>query len=862
MTRYKKIILSLFFALINFGLFAAVRQVTGYGSSDDLERAVYAAQGDAVLNAGGKTTVSILVADEKLERDGAVSSNEVFLLEYEMLEKGESFDGIYARIRAKVCDVSEREFDNGKVVTGEGKGVTERAARASAIGNAILSLGSRVRAVGIFEKEELIKDEVIFTGWAYVSQVEELEKKVSDGLHTYKVRFKVFENKRHSGDGADVEKSAWGAGATPIEAMAAARVRAILDFNSSYVVRMIYDMGEFKSKIIKKNWKGLCYGTTVVNSKEIGGGWRLWLKMRFNDDVASGLAGGVSQGVGYGVGKDEDEAVVRAKLDAVLNSCCVADIVTSYAEGCAPDERMSLSGRGYIGKVDIEGIASRGARTVKVQGPVSRSESQNSTCTLDTAYGRGCNTDVYKSYLEARHRAVMNGGAYYRVDREYRGNTIVGESCDASASHSIRRFELTSGMSGDRDGAVEICMDQTPGDGAEACSIKGVGVSESVDVAKELARSDAALNFCSDVEANTKYDRSQTDYSHCRMRGSAYLAGCEISVKKMADGRYIAISEARAVRDGASGAKLGERKASFEVRGHGEAFRSVNEARRRMFIESGSLVEASAEYESLNMVRASALYRSEGILSGCDVDVSGGSDGAYKVRVGGRVSPLGESGYEKWSEVIGLGRGDTFEVAKKAAVEDAVLNANSRFAAEERYENGRFAEGTTRYDGAGCVFLAEVCECQKDGEGYRVKVLCDIASTRGDEQKEAEKEVTVKGWGLDEESAKADALRNAVDKVFGREVKVSMKEVDGVVVSHESSESVFEKGYVESSEVNESEHKMGLCEVEITAVVRQEGVDDDSWSWTGIILIILGVLALCANWVLGLIVIIVGLILL
>jgi hypothetical protein len=95
--------------------FAAARQVIGYGSGDTLEQALFVAQGDAVLNSGAKTSVTVEIKGESLLGDKGVASNVVFLSEYKILEKGESFDGVYARIQATVCDVKDRVFENGKI---------------------------------------------------------------------------------------------------------------------------------------------------------------------------------------------------------------------------------------------------------------------------------------------------------------------------------------------------------------------------------------------------------------------------------------------------------------------------------------------------------------------------------------------------------------------------------------------------------------------------------------------------------------------------------------------------------------------------------------------------------------------------
>ena len=223
--------------LLQSVIFATTRQVIGYGSGDTLEQALFVAQGDAVLNSGAKTTVDIEAGDEKLLGDKGIASNVVFLSEYKILEKGESFDGVYARIQATVCDVKDRVFENGKVLTGSGKGISVKAATAAAIGDAIMSMGTQVRAVGIYEKEELVKDDTEFTGWAYVTDIEEIDKSEEGGNYTAKVKIKVFANKGASGVNANGEKKVSGRGQGINEAVAVARLQAVLGKTASYVAR-------------------------------------------------------------------------------------------------------------------------------------------------------------------------------------------------------------------------------------------------------------------------------------------------------------------------------------------------------------------------------------------------------------------------------------------------------------------------------------------------------------------------------------------------------------------------------------------------------------------------------------------------
>ena len=83
---------------------AGVKEAVGYGSGDDLEQALSVAQGDAVLNAGSKTVFESEALKDKLLKDVGYFSNEVYLVDSAVVEKGESFDGVYARVKIRVTD--------------------------------------------------------------------------------------------------------------------------------------------------------------------------------------------------------------------------------------------------------------------------------------------------------------------------------------------------------------------------------------------------------------------------------------------------------------------------------------------------------------------------------------------------------------------------------------------------------------------------------------------------------------------------------------------------------------------------------------------------------------------------------------
>jgi hypothetical protein len=275
---------------------------------------------------------------------------------------------------------------------------------------------------------------------------------------------------------------------------------------------------------------------------------------------------------------------------------------------------------------------------------------------------------------------------------------------------------------------------------------------------------------------------------------------------------------------------------------------SICANRRGLFIKSGAMVTAGMDYKNLDMVSSSATYSSKGVLSRCQVEVSEAGSGLFSSKAVGEVLPSSGAGYRSGIKVFGYGQGSSYEEARKAAVADAVVNANSDFSAEEKYEQGRYVSGWSKCSAEGYIFDYEVLSKSigQDGQ-YFVKVICNISTARKDELGIAKKKVHVKGWGLSESAAKEDAERNAVDKVFGRHATSILEEINGKVQVQNSSSASFENGYVEESKVKNAVQKMGLYEVTISAVVCQRGKEDSGWGWITAIIVIIVLLSIIAS---------------
>ena len=833
-----KDILLMVVVLMASSLWAEPRQVTGYGSGDNLLQALVVAQGDAVLNAGARTTVEVKSSGDRLLSDVSTSSNALFMTEYKILEKGESFDGVYVRILATTCDISERKFNNGSFVTGNGIGGSERAARIAAIGDAIMSIGTFVRAIGVYEKDELVRDETELTGCAYVSDIEETMKSSSDGVYSSKVRIKVFSDKETAGGRTHVEKLSSGVGRDVIEAMADARVNAIVDFEAPYEVRTTYKSGILYSKIIKHNWHGFCYGAKVVGKQQMADGWKMTLSFHFIDDLNGNNMNGITPSVGFGNGKTNLEALEQAKWDAVINSGSLMECCTTYEDGKKPKEQMHLAGSGYIGKCTSNIISAGSVQMAEVNVPVSHSEEDDAQCELTQSTGVGCAPDIYKAFLLARLRALANGGARYRVDRLYVGNNLVSNMCEVTTRRDACEFVIEDHRTSSAGAEVQVRMNDLSSNESNVHATKGFGVATSKAAACELARGDAALNFCSTAATHTRHEMNRMIEFCQNFHGGAYLANCNTTVVPLPDGRFLASAMADAVRNSSDANRVLNRPISFEGKHELSMSSSICATRRGLIIKAGAIADVSVDYRNFDLQSASTTYRSEGILSECLIDVSRHGDNQYASKASGRVLPKDNFDRRTGLTVIGYGNGASFEEARKTAVEDALINANARFSAEEKFELGKYVSGRAEFAAEGYLFGIELLQ-NKQGvdKNYAVKVKCDFSSSRGNELNRSKKKVEAKGWGVNEAMARADAERNAIDIMFGRHVTVTLKEVNGRIVAYSASHSVFENGFVEKSEVTHVIQKSGLYEVAISAVVCQRNKTESGWGWGSAVIV-------------------------
>jgi len=336
----KQIGISLVVMLLSLVAFAETREVTGYGSGDDFGHALVAAKVDAILNAGGKTSVESVTQHEKLVRDGGASENEACLISYEVTEKGESFDGTYVRIKAKIAkDDSDYVLKDGNTqISGEGVASDPADAAVLAVCNAVMESGSRIKAVVKYENDELVEDVSSMDARGFVSSCE--IGKGSDG-EKITAKCKILKDEEALELSCPVEVSGEGAGTNVAFAEAVARRRMILKQGSEFAVHAAYKNGS-QAAFTAERSRSVHIASVKTSLDNTGAGNPV---ARVSAVLSSSAIDSLPESsFGSGFGADVIAAHEAALCDAIVNRSSRVKVAVSYDKGHETDCSTEYSG--------------------------------------------------------------------------------------------------------------------------------------------------------------------------------------------------------------------------------------------------------------------------------------------------------------------------------------------------------------------------------------------------------------------------------------------------------------------------------------------------------------------------------------
>ena len=423
---------------------AEIRTVTGYGTGDNLSQAIVAAKVDAVLNAGGRTSVLSEAREDQLIKDEGKSENEACLVSYEVLVIGDSFAGTYVRIKAKVAKSEDFALKDGKtVVSGESVAANERDAMVLAMCDAILESGSKIKAVVKYENDQLVADDArIYARGAVASSVTK-----SVEANRAKARCLIYPDAGSLTKFLPKKLAGVGTGKNIAVAESAARRDMLLSWGTEFFVRSAYKGGELQSFAAERKCDAYIFARMVGNSAESSGTQVNMEGTRFRDGKGLELAERKkSEGVGCGL--DAVAAHKAALCDAFVNLGAHVTMVASYDKERQTKEEVAYrSAYNYFGEEPSATISVGGEYLVKTSiragGGLPEVDAGIEQSVETVGYGKG----KAEAVKDAKQRAVdvVFGSPVNVCVRESNGMVV---EATYSATHSpkgyVDRYELLS----------------------------------------------------------------------------------------------------------------------------------------------------------------------------------------------------------------------------------------------------------------------------------------------------------------------------------------------------------------------------------------------------------------------------------
>ena len=398
---------------------ADVCDVIGYGSGDDLQQAIVAAKVDAALNAGGRVTTQTEVDREKLVSDGGAVENEIHLLSHKIVETGESFDGAYVRIKAKMSTNGEYPLKDGdNDVEESGIGVSEPAALKMAKSHAILSSGVKIRALAKYEEERLVADEASFLARGVITNCSVLSVVKTNGNYEARVKCRILQDSTR----LPAEETAVASGSGQNSALAVATARRNLVMSGAeFVVQTDYKEEAQTSFLTRLHRKvGLMALKAQSIEKQPDGELKAVVGAKILNSGVVPSVGQTADCVGYGRGVSLAAAHQAAIGDAVINSASKVVVDAEYDHGNLLKSKVSFDGVGhYFGETNFscESIGNRcvGQLVARIGGELPVVAPDIKTSVDAVGYGES----VSKAISDAKQRAVdMVFGCAIKTSRE------------------------------------------------------------------------------------------------------------------------------------------------------------------------------------------------------------------------------------------------------------------------------------------------------------------------------------------------------------------------------------------------------------------------------------------------------------
>lgn len=825
-TRWKAIyplLLGIAFGAVS--LRAQIIETIGYGTGDNIEQAIVAAQGDAVLNANAKAVFTTAADGKKLHNDIGVISNEMFLVESTLLERGESFDGTYARVKLKVSKSEVQGRKNGFTeIVGEGVASTRGDAVLSALGNILILAGGKIMVYMESRNDELEKDETTISGSGFIQSFKELSVVEENGSFRAKVSAAVSPYAKEDSSVAGIRAHGTASGSDIGLLIAEARLKSILSSGAGYKYTMVFKGGADFTASLDRTILGVRSGLEAVISESdrkksvsISG---------VTGSAASAFGAGKSNMVGYGFAGDDESAIAIARCDALLSRESAVTANSRVVIDKEAHSSMLLSGRSFVATKKHDRI-SGGIRVDAVVGENSSTVFNGDTLEF-SAPGEG--DSLSAAVTKAKFDAIMNSGVM--MDAKMRFEDGVLKECEThgESTETIHGCNVEISQDAGRSRATAtIVAGDISGTQHQPGNATGYGFDGDARTAFALARADVVLSHNSIARKESSFKLGEKPRETIRLTGSSFvMTKSPVAI----DGGVIVES---LVGDTASEVWP---NGVFSVNGSGfgkDEEDAIAAARCDAVYKAGIMIDAEAEYSNGEMLTLKADCNCKANICGLSVVSLKRENGQCHAEVKIDISKDEHVLRPELIKVVGIGVAPTLYAARSAARANAVLNAKSTMTQEYNFRNGALSAGNCSFSGKS-YFFDDSLQIEKSGRDYVVTSEVNLGDAHR-ELSEGVKSVRVKGFGSTAKEAIKDARQNAMDKVFGRKMSV-MASGPHLGILH-IAERAEEDGYVRSEKViSKSKNDFGW-NVEMDAVVARR-VKGWGWLKATIVFLILG----------------------
>ena len=688
-----------------------------------------------------------------------------------------------------------------------------------------------------FYGQTLIKDETAVIGSGFIDGVKILSSKRKGDQSVVRVGAAILPYREVVNSSGSRKVSAKARGDDILRLIADARRDAIFACGSGCSFSEVYNSGTLARITMEKAISGWFGGF----SAKVAGGQGAENVVTIEGEMSDVKNDAGHDAVivrGYGRTLSDFQSVDLARFDAMLGFGGKVRAYSRFERGERAEDRLDVTTRAFVkvssrdvddGLMSVEAVVGKDAEAV-----LNRDENGGVRV---AALGQ----TLFEALAKAKYDAIMDGGLEIDAKLRYSNGVLNGCEARGSATGALKAFEISENNAGRVSVSAIVC-----GSGDERLNEKvttrGYGLGADEESSFVLARCDAILNAHSVVEKEMTFSLGEKPSGRIKQTAQGFV-GPAINRKDVAGGGLMLEVDA------ADSAETVLKSGNFKSGGSGVGKTSADAfaaARFNAIYNAGMALDVTSNYADGNLVGCAATGVCALDLRGCDEAWVRADGDIYRATVKMNLSVPGDN-RRGANKSVGFGVARNIKTARGLARADAVLNAKSAMTQNYRYENGVCVDSSSSIKGE-CVFFDEELELTHENGCCVAKVNARLGNAYQELPEGNGRTVKARGYGATKELAVEDAKRNAIDKVFGRRIKVETSNAKIGGSAYDVSENAFADGYVVKADVKDSFEGEEGWRVDMEAVVQQRGKEEDHgifwYIWQGICWVVCGIFKL------------------